>query len=223
MIVQVAHVKGGIGKSTLALNLAVSRARQGRKVWLIDADRRPSSIKALTLRNDSGVEPGIIVGHYPDGKELRTQVKLQRDMFDDIVIDSGGQDSSSIRAALLLADVLLIPNSVAAVETWALEEMHALLEEALSVRDEELRVHCILNNAKPGFSNARNLSAQRVVQHFPLFPQDDLVIVKRDAFADAFGLGLCVDELEKPDPKASAELKALMNLIYGDEDGQTAA
>lgn len=215
MIVQIAHVKGGVGKSTLAVNIAASRARQGRKVWLIDGDRRPSSIKALTIRNDSGVEPGLIGSHYPDGKVLRTQVKLQRDMFDDIIIDSGGQDSSSLRAGLTIADVLVIPNSIAAVESWALEEMHELLEETLSAR-EGLRVHCILNNARPGFANARNLNAQRVVKLFPLIPTDDLTIVGRDAFADAFALGLCVEELKPRNVDACDDLKALMNLIFGD-------
>ena len=36
MIVTVGNTKGGVGKTTLALNLAIARALQGRDVWLID-------------------------------------------------------------------------------------------------------------------------------------------------------------------------------------------
>lgn len=214
MIVLIGHVKGGVGKSTLALNIAVRRAREGHRVWLIDGDRRPSSIKAMTIRNDAGVEPGLMGSHYPEGKMLHTQLKLQADMFDDVIIDCGGQDSSTLRTALALADVLIIPNSISAVEVWALEEMHELLEQTLNIRD-GLRIHCVLNNARPGFANGRNLAAQRAIKHFPLIPEEDLMIIDRDAFKDSFAAGLGVDEIKPKDPKAIAELTELMNLIFG--------
>ena len=60
MIVSLAAEKGGVGKTPLAVNLAVWRARQGRKVLLVDADRKQASASAwATLRSSQGLEPGI--------------------------------------------------------------------------------------------------------------------------------------------------------------------
>lgn len=40
---------------------------------------------------------------------LRAQVQQQRGKWDDIVIDVGGRDSTALRAALILSDVLVVP------------------------------------------------------------------------------------------------------------------
>lgn len=40
MIITVGNTKGGVGKITLAVNLAIARALAGRDVWLIDGDRQ---------------------------------------------------------------------------------------------------------------------------------------------------------------------------------------
>ena len=40
MIITVGNTKGGVGKTTIAVNLAIARALAGRDVWLIDGDRQ---------------------------------------------------------------------------------------------------------------------------------------------------------------------------------------
>lgn len=216
MKILVGHVKGGVGKTTISVNLSAARASQGRKVWHIDGDRRPSSSKAITIRNDMGNGPGIALSHYPDGKTLRTQIALQGESFDDIIIDAGGQDSTSFRAALMIADVLLVPNGVKALETWAFEELNDLLEETTAVRP-DLQIHCLLNNARPGVNNAQNIAAAKVLEYYPLLGPSKLTIVRRDAWPDAAGFGTSVAEMKHRDPKACIELKALLALTFGDQ------
>ena len=48
MIITVGNTKGGVGKTTIALNLAIARALQGRDVWLIDGDRQGTAQTAIT-------------------------------------------------------------------------------------------------------------------------------------------------------------------------------
>jgi chromosome partitioning protein len=57
VILTVAHTKGGVGKSTLAFELALIRAKAGRDVWLVDADPQGSALTAATVRAEAGRTP----------------------------------------------------------------------------------------------------------------------------------------------------------------------
>ena len=109
MIITIGNTKGGVGKTTLAVNLAIARALAGRDVWLIDGDRQGTAQTAISIRAAAGHAPGIACATYPDGPTLRAQVQQQAAKFDDVVIDAGGRDSTALRAALVLSDVLLVP------------------------------------------------------------------------------------------------------------------
>ena len=80
MIVAVGGTKGGIGKTTLAVQLATAQACAGKRVWLIDGDRQGSAIASITNRAERPELPAIAAGHYPEGKTLRAQVLAQRDL-----------------------------------------------------------------------------------------------------------------------------------------------
>ena len=54
MIVTVGNTKGGVGKTTLAVNLAIARALAGREVWLIDGDRQGTAQTAISIRAAAG-------------------------------------------------------------------------------------------------------------------------------------------------------------------------
>ena len=58
MIITVGNTKGGVGKTTLAVNLAIARALTGRDVWLIDGDRQGTAQAAISIRAEAGHTPG---------------------------------------------------------------------------------------------------------------------------------------------------------------------
>ena len=58
-IITVGAIKGGVGKTTLALNIAIARAMAGRDVWLIDSERQDRASTALTIRGGGGRLPAI--------------------------------------------------------------------------------------------------------------------------------------------------------------------
>ncbi len=213
MIVTVGNTKGGVGKTTLAVNLAIARALEGRKVWLIDGDRQGTAQIAMTLRHEAAHSPGIACAHYPDGATLRGQVQHQRTQFDDIIIDAGGRDSTALRAALVLCDVLLVPFQPRSYDVWALNDMALLIQEAQSVRD-HLRAYAVLNGADPGERSSDNLEAAAAVQDVPPLEYLPTPIRRRKAFANAAGAGLSVLEQKPTDTKAVLELKALLNLLF---------
>lgn len=211
MILTIGNTKGGVGKTTLALNIAIARARAGRDVWLIDGDRQATASTALAIRNESGQLPAMATAQYFDGPALRAQVGLQAAKFDDVVIDVGGRDSSALRAALALSDALLIPFQPRSIDVWALRDISELVDEVRSF-GKELQAYAVLNLAD--IQGQDNKDAAAALVDFPGITLLDTPIRRRKSFANAAGEGLSVLEHEPADPKARAELEALVKAIY---------
>lgn len=204
MIVAVLNTKGGVGKTTTALNLAVGRAIQGRDVLAVDADRQGSLIAALG--NREGVQ-AVAAAHYADGQILRQQVALAKTRYEDIIIDAGGRDNSALRAAMLLADVVLIPFQPRSFDVWALDDMAALLAEMRAVQD----VHAL---AFLAMADARGRDNDEAAESVPEGMQYlDAAVGRRKSIADAAGIGRSVLEDGK-DEKAVFEVRRLIKAVF---------
>lgn len=213
MIVTVGNTKGGVGKTTIAVNLAIARALAGRDVWLIDGDRQGTAQIAISIRAEAGHVPGIACAAYPDGPTLRAQIQQQSTKFDDIIIDAGGRDSTALRASLVLSDALLVPFQPRSYDVWALNDIASLVDEARCVRD-GLQAFAVLNCADPGDSSTDNAEAAAAVADVPQFGYLPTPLRRRKAFANAAGAGLSVLELKPQDSKASDELNELINALF---------
>jgi chromosome partitioning protein len=214
VIVTVGNTKGGVGKTTLALQLGLARALAGRDVLMVDGDRQGSAQMAVAIRAEAGRSPGLACAQYHDGAVLRAQVQRQANKYDDVVIDAGGRDSTALRAAMSLSDLLIVPFLPRSVDVWALADIAALVDEANGVRD-DLRAYAVLNAADPGTSSD-NTEAAAALADFPQLMLLDAPIRRRKAFANAVGLGLSVEELMPRDPKACEELAALVLMVFND-------
>lgn len=212
MIVTVGNTKGGVGKTTLALNLAVGRALAGRDVWLIDGDRQGTAQTAITIRSESDKTPAIACAHYPEGSTLRAQVQQMGPKFDDIIIDAGGRDSTALRAALILSDVLVVPFAPRSLDVWALNDISSLVKEARAVRD-GLRVIAMLNNADP--QGHDNDDAAAAVADFPELEYVATPIRRRKPIANAAGQGMSILEYTPKDAKGAEEMAAFMRAVFG--------
>ena len=208
MIVTVAHTKGGVGKSTLAFSLATAR---GGNVWLIDGDRQATCKMAMTIRNQTDRLPFIQCDNLPDGKELHAQLSARKNQFSDVVIDAGGRDSSALRAALLLSDLVIVPFAPRSLDVWALGDMSAIIKEARKLNP-GLRAAAVLSCADP--SGKDNKDAVDALGDYPELTYMDAPIVRRKSFANAMSLGLSVDELTPKDTKATKELKRLIDNAF---------
>ena len=214
-VVAVANTKGGVGKTTVALQIAITRALQGKEVWYVDGDRQQTGQTALALRDANDPKVGIACASYPNGAMLVKQVQRQKDKWDTIVIDVGGFDSTAMRAALLVCDVLIVPFQPRTFDTWSLSQMATLIDE-VSVTRGEFPVYAILNSADPG-NTSDNRDSEQAIEDFPRMKFLDCPLCRRKAFANASGFGLAVSELKTKDPKAIAEVRNLVEAIFGKE------
>ena len=210
MILTVGNTKGGVGKTTIALQLALHLARAGRDVLAVDGDRQGTLQSAITARSEAGRSPSLACAWLPDGPALRAQVQAQAPKYTHVVIDVGGRDSSALRAALVLTDVLLVPFAPRSFDVWALDDLQQLVQEARSVRD-GLRVLAVLNGAdQAGTDNAEAAQAARSAG----FEYLAAPMRRRKAQANACAAGLHVDEFRPRDDKAIAEVGALANALF---------
>jgi chromosome partitioning protein len=213
MILTLGHTKGGVGKSTLALNVAVERLRMGVDTLLIDGDPRQTSVsKAIGIRADAGAAPAVPCIVLDDARSLRHQVGLLKAKYRDIVIDVGGKDSNALRAALTVTDVLLLPVAPESVEIWALDDILDIVAEARGLND--FRILAVLNRAKP--TGRDNIDTLAVIGEYPDIELLPAALGNRGIFSSAFGRGQSVAEYRPQNRKASEELAALMRCIYGD-------
>jgi chromosome partitioning protein len=211
MILTVGNTKGGVGKTTLALNIAIARALAGRDVWFIDGDRQGTGQIALTIRAENGVMPLIACAQYSDGTTLRQQVKQTGGKFDDVIIDVGGRDSTALRSALTFTDALVIPFAPRSFDVWSFSDMSHLIEEAKSMRG-EFPVYAVLNNAD--ISGTDNEEAVEAITDYPALKYLDAPIKRRKSIATSAGKGLSVLEYTPKDAKASEEIQRLVDIIF---------
>ncbi len=202
MIVVVGHAKGGVAKTSLALALAIRRASQGRDVLLVDADEQQTASKFAALRASLEHDGARHQTAAYTGRAVRDQVRTLAPKFQDTVIDAGGRNTDSLRAALMVADRLVVPVPPASFEVWEIETMDERLDaiSVLSMADHRRA----RNNAEAvtALQEARHISYSGVLLH------------SRVAWREAQAAGRAVFEMARPDAKASGEVEALTTAAF---------
>jgi chromosome partitioning protein len=212
MILVLANTKGGVGKSTLAINIAIMRSLGGRDVLLVDGDEQRTALDFTELREQLVGKAGYTAVAL-HGAALRTQVRQLIPKYDDIVIDVGGRDTGSLRAALTVANAVLIPVQPRSFDIWAVGQIAELVREAREIND-TLRALVVLNAADPqGHDNEEAAEVIREIDGLQLLDQQ---IGRRKAFPNAASAGRSVMEFSPRDLKACDELHAVISAVYAE-------
>ena len=212
MILVVGGTKGGSGKTLIATNLAILRAAEGRDVLLIDADEQGSAMDFIRQRQQRMKDgPGYTAIQTREA-DVAVQVRQMAPKYGDIIIDVGGRDTASQRAALAVAETLLIPFSPTSVDLWTADTVVALLKDAHPFNP-GIRAYAVLNKSFPRGSD--NIEAGAILREYPNhWTYLDTPIGSRKAFSNAFGDGYAVTEQQPKDPKAIKEITRLYRHIF---------
>jgi|tagenome__1003787_1003787.scaffolds.fasta_scaffold20444182_1 chromosome partitioning protein len=195
MIITVGGIKGGTGKTTVATNFACIAAGQGSKVLLVDADDQQTASDFTAARNQDHPEAPSYTCIRLTGKNARTEVlKIEKD-YNHIIIDTGGRDTTSQRAALTLSDLLLVPFAPRSFDIWTLDQVASLVED-LSAVNSKLQAFAFLNHADP--QSTENKEAAEMLKNNQSLRFLDAPLGRRKAFSHAATSGLAVSELQRP-------------------------
>lgn len=203
MIIAFLNQKGGVGKTTLALNLAALWAGEGRRVTVLDADPQASALDWAQARSHAGLPRAFGVVGLPRDTLHHEAPDLAR-AADHVIIDGPPRVAALLRSALLAADLVVLPVQPSPLDGWASAEMLRLLGEARAYRP-GLRARFLLNRCAARTVIARETKAALAAQDIGALRR---TVGQRVLFAQAMATGRVAAELE-PDGPAAAEIAAV--------------
>lgn len=214
MIVLVGGEKGGVGKTTLAVNLAAMRARAGHDVLLVDADKQASANLWASIRAEEQVHPPIHCVQKR-GKSLAADVRDLATRYADILIDAGGQDSVELRAALTIATLAIFPIQPSLFDAATLETLATLVVQAQAFNP-GLVAGILINRASPNPRVKEAEEARDLITTYGDLHLMQVLLRDRIIYRKAVRNGLCVTEYPDRDPAAGHEVADLYREVYGD-------
>jgi len=212
VIYTIGGIKGGSGKTTLSTNLAILFTRTGKDVLLVDADAQGSSADFSQMRADSMEDMGYTAIQL-NGAAVRTQVAKLRNKYDIIVIDAGGRDTTSQRAAMVVSDVFIAPFIPSSFDMWTLEPVIDMVEEMMPANP-NLKAFAVLNGVDA--QGDEKAEAKQYIEESGVLQLLDAHIGRRKAFRKAASIGLSVVEYKPTDRKAIGEMEGLFELIVSE-------
>lgn len=195
MIISCLNQKGGVGKTTIATNLAYSLSKKNFKVMLADSDPQRSSMNWASVRHanfeiDSlpfvvlGVDVSSIVNDLPR--------MVNEDSYHFIIIDGAPRMSELSKAAIVRSDLIIMPMQPSSLDLWATIEMREMVDEA-KLFNPKLISAVLLNRVIKNTNMAKNVMKELTEDDSWTF--FDTQIGQRQAFSNASSTGRTVFEI----------------------------
>lgn len=203
--------KGGTGKTTLALSLAVEAVRSGLNAVVVDLDPQVSACEWGDMRRgrEATPETPVVVDAQP-ARLGNVVAKAGEAGVDLLVIDTAGRTEQAAMAAARVADLVLVPLQPSVMDLKTVRATADLI--ALAGAPEQMAVLMrVKTSAGPRYDETR---AWLERQGMPVCPAS---VGDRVTFQDAYAQGLGVTEYE-PGGKAAEEVRKVylhMSRIVG--------
>ncbi|MHB8744144.1 MAG: ParA family partition ATPase [Sulfuricaulis sp.] len=203
MVYAVINQKGGVGKTTLAMNLAAGFARRGSAV-VLDADPQAS---ATLWARVSGRFPVSVLAVSEDAQ---SDLKQLSECHDCVVVDCPPSIAANgVITAVESADVLLIPVLPSPMDLWASTHIEDLVGDA-RLRNPGLKVFMVINQLEP--RNAMSRAMETTLQEYSV-PSLLHGLSRRAAYRTAVLEGCSVYELGPRGRIAAGEVEAIIEEV----------
>ena len=207
-VITIAQQKGGAGKTTLAVNLAVGFAQAGKSVALMDTDPQGSAGRWFMTRLERGGEPGIEFS-TASAWGVTYECRKLADTYDIVIIDTPPKADSDLRPALRASDLVLIPVATSHVDLWAVEVVLYLADR------EDKPAMMVMTRARAGTRLAADVAAKAAEMDAAVAKTP---LANRVIYAETLGSGLTAVEGPKGPARDEvarlvAEVDAMLNAM----------
>jgi chromosome partitioning protein len=205
MIIGILSQKGGVGKSTIATNLAGVFATMGRRVLLVDSDPQASAMAWSAVRERDPLFPVIGMAKPSLHKDLP---ELARD-YDMVVIDGAPRVNELGRTVIMASDLIVIPVQPSPYDVWATADTVALIREARQFK-ERLDAVFVINRKIVNTAIGRDVAQALAEFEFPVSPH---ALCQRVIFPESAMQGLCVIEADAASEAAREITRFAQSLV----------
>ncbi len=214
MIIVLGGQKGGTGKSTTAVSLAAEYLRLGKSVALVDADPQGTATTWVDTAAEAGHPTPVFI------RETKAEVLLDRipelaEEHDIVLVDLPSELGQVQRAALVVADVVILPCGASAAEMWALTESTDLVKEARTANP-SLKAFVIQTRVQRATRAGKSLRDDLAAWGVTVLYQQ---LINRVAYRDAMAAGLGVTTMPGADD-AAKEFSSLVEELRTQLEGQ---
>jgi chromosome partitioning protein len=209
MILTFAGQKGGAGKTTAAICTATEWLARGRKVLVVDADPQGSTRTWGEVAAEAGREAPTIVA-MGAGLYRPDQLPALADQFDVVIIDCPPRHGEIQRAALMVADLAVLPCGPSALDVWALSDSLDLVNAARQLRP-QLRAAVLITRKAPRTVLGAGVRSALAEVGLPVLAAE---LCLRVTYPEALAAGQGVTTYAKRTP-AAAEVRALVSELEG--------
>lgn len=209
MKIAVLNQKGGVGKTTLAVNIAAELGRGGDRVLLLDTDSQGSSSDWDAARAVAN-NVFVVSKTANDAVDLHLKLDSLAEGFDHTVIDGPPSVSTITKGAILSSDIVLVPVRPGPLDLWASVEMIEKVLDGMHFRP-KLKAFFVVNC----FQKQSGVSGEmRSALASAPFPVANTSITQRTIFPKSLARGLAVCEV-KEGAEAAQEIADLVKEIRG--------
>jgi len=201
-ILTIAQQKGGSGKTTLAINLAIEALYRGKRVAVVDTDPQGSLGRWFMTRLENLDTPDLELS-TASAWGVAYEVGKLADKFDLVIVDTPPKADSDLRPALRAADLIVVPVAASHVDLWATEGVLDL------ARRENRPAMVVLNRTRPNTRLGKEITEKAGELNAILSKAS---LANRVAFAEAPGHGKGVRELSRA-KQASEEIESLFDEV----------
>ena len=205
-VITLANQKGGCGKSTIVLNLAIELASQGKQVIVFDTDPQGSCHETIAARSDGEMAGLRIAMVY---ENLYQAIETCDGEYDFAIIDTPPHDNEVVTVATVCSDLIIIPVQDSPLDIRSTKTTVDLIHQARELNP-DLMAYFLLSRIQVNSVMARELS--EVLKATYQFDILDTKIANRMAYKYSLIYGQSVSEFSEKDHSAK-EIQSLAKEI----------